>query len=111
MLIGIRQIWGLFCNLYLLTYQPYLTLQQLKQRGDKSQVVLIGLTGLSPFIAYSLARLILDIRWYGEWRLNVGVVFGITVLVELFILGYLGYWAGKVLKNNRQDRFTKGYYE
>ena len=26
-LISVRQIWGLLCNLYLLSYQPYLTLK------------------------------------------------------------------------------------
>ena len=97
-LILVRQIWGLLCNLYLLTYQPYLTLRNIRVRHDKSQILLLLLVAFSPFFSYILARLILDIRWYGEWRLSVGAIFEVTILIELVVLGYLGYWTGQVYK-------------
>lgn len=106
-LIAIRQFWGLLCNLYLLTYQPFLTLRTIRATHDKSQFLLIGAVTLSPFFAYLSARLILDIRWYGEWRLSVGAVFGLTLLIEIILLGYLGYWTGIVLKKNHKDQFLK----
>ena len=106
-LIGIRQIWGLLCNLYLLTYQPFLTLRTIRARHDKSQFLMIGMTALSPFLAYLMARLILDIHWYGEWRLSVGAIFEVTILVEILLLGYLGYWTGQVLKKNHKDQFVE----
>jgi hypothetical protein len=104
-LVGIRELWGLGCNLYLLTYQPFLTLRTIRAKRDKSQSLLVGMVAISPLLAYGLARAVLDILMYGRWMKSVGLIFGLTLLIELLILGYLGYWAGVVIGKNHKDEF------
>ena len=104
-LIGIKELWGLGCNLYLLTYQPFLTLRTIRARRDKSQLLLIALVAISPILAYGMARMILDLVMYGRWLKSVGLIFGLTAAIEILILGYLGYWAGVVIRKNHKDEF------
>ena len=86
------------CNLYLLTYQPFLTLKTIKTKRDKSQTILILLVSISPLLAYGVARAILDLVMYGRWMRSVGAIFGVTLLIEIIILGYLGYWTREVIR-------------
>jgi len=88
----------LMCNLYLLTYQPFLTLKTIKTKRDKSQTILILLVSISPLLAYGVARAILDLVMYGRWMRSVGAIFGVTLLIEIIILGYLGYWTREVIR-------------
>lgn len=105
LLIGIRETWRLLCNLYLLTYQPFLTIRTIRAKKDRSQLFLIGMVAISPLVSYGMARLVLDLVMYGRWLKSVGTVFGVTMLIEILILGYLGYWAGMVIRKNHKDEF------
>lgn len=106
-LLVVREVWGLLCNLYLLIYQPFLTLRTIKANKDKSQTGLIIMVALLPLIAYSVARLITDYLWYGTLLNSVGIVFSTVLLIELFVFGYLFYWTVMVLIKNRKSRFVK----
>ena len=99
LLIIIRQIWKLLCNLYKIIEQPFLTLKTLiiKDR-DKSQIFLLGLITITPAIFYISARFIWDNYKYGFVLNSVGIVFLIISIIEIIILGYLGFWIWKVLK-------------
>lgn len=95
-LAGARQAWGLGCNLYLLTYQPYLTIKTIWEQKDKSQMFLLGMTAVSPALVYGAARILWDKWKYGVVLESVGGVFGIMAVVQIGILGYLGYWVMRV---------------
>jgi len=106
-LIGIRQIWGLLCNLYLLVYQPFLTLRTLKKKKDKSQFVLVSGAAITPMIIYVVARICWDYFKYGRVLTSVGMVFAVTVLIEGLIFSYLLYWTGRVIWKNHNDLFVE----
>lgn len=105
-LIGIREGWKLLCNLYLLTYQPFLTIRTIRAKKDRPQFLLLAMVAVSPFVSYGMARAVLDLMMYGQWRKSVGAVFEMTLLIELLILGYLGYWTGVVIRKNHKDEFV-----
>ncbi|MCL4384069.1 hypothetical protein M1116_01290 [Patescibacteria group bacterium] len=65
------------------------------------------MTAISPAAAYLAARAVLDILWYGQWQYNVGAVFVLTALIEIGILGYLGYWTLEVIRKNHKDQFRE----
>lgn len=97
-LIGIRQMWGLGRNLYLLTYQPYLTLKDIREKRDKSQLVLVSIFVILPAVGYILLRIIWD-RWkYGLVLPSVGSVFVGVAVIEILMLAYVGYWTWRVIK-------------
>lgn len=97
-LIGIRQIWKLLCNLYHMVQEPFLTLKTLIKVKDKSQIFLISLTAIMPVILYITARILWDVYKYGQILNSVGTIFMIITIIELMIFGYLGYWILKVIK-------------
>jgi hypothetical protein len=97
-LIAARQIWKLLCNLYHLVTEPFLTLKLLIRDRDKSQIFLISLIFLMPVIAYFLARIGWDYYRYGLIINGVGMFFLISVVVEIILLMYLGFWVLKVIK-------------
>jgi len=106
-LIGIRQIWGLLCNLYLLIYQPFLTLRTIKGKRDKSQFVLVSGAAIMPVVIYVIARMCWDYFRYGRILEGVGIVFAMTVLTEGLIFSYLLYWTGRVIWKNHNDLFVE----
>lgn len=97
-LIGIRQGYFLGRNLYELLREPYLTLKELKESRDKSQIFLISLTALSPLIWYLILRIIYDLIKHGRLILVTGAVFELVVAIEILIFLYLIYWVLRVLK-------------
>lgn len=99
-LISVRQIWKLLCNLYHMVEEPFLTFKKLivKDR-DKSQMFLVGLFFLMPFIAYFMARVIWDHYRFGTVINGVGMFFLITGVAEVFLLTYLIYWILKVTRS------------
>lgn len=105
-LIGIRQIWGLLCNLYLLAYQPFLTLKTIKEKRDKSQFVLVSGAAIMPVIIYGGARICWDYFRYGRILEGVGMVFAITVLIQGLVFSYLLYWVVRVIWKNHSDIFV-----
>lgn len=106
-LIGVRQIWGVLCNLYLLTYQPYLTLKTIRAKKDKSQFVLVSSAAVLPAIVYVGLRIIWD-RWrYGRILPSVGEIFWGVTIIEIIVLGYLGYWTLQVIRKNNIDSFKE----
>lgn len=105
-LIGIRQAWGLLCNLYLLGYQPFLTLRTIKGKRDKSQFVLVSGVAIMPVIVYVIARICWDYFRYGRILEGVGVVFTVMVLIEGLIFSYLLYWTMRVIRKNHTDLFV-----
>ena len=106
-LIAVRQIWGWLCNLYLLTYQPFLTIRTLKAKKDKSQIFLLAVTALMPVAIYLSARLVWDMYKYGRILTSVGEVFLAMTIIEILIFGYLGYWVIEVFRKNHIDSFEE----
>lgn len=100
-LIGARQTYFLGRNWYLLTYQPYLTLKELWDKRDKSQILLMTITALTPAIVYIVARITWDLVKYHRLLFATGNVFWAAVLIQATVLAYLGYWVLKVLKNEK----------
>ena len=98
-LIGARQFYFLGRNWYLLTYQPYLTLKEIWEKRDKSQMFLMAVTALSPAIVYVIARIIWDLVKYHRLLMMTGRVFMAAVAIQTLVLLYLGYWMFKVIKN------------
>ena len=97
-LIAARQIWKLLCNLYHLISEPFLTLKRLIKERDKSQFFLIGLVFLMPIISYFLARIVWDYYRYGLIVKDVGMFFSVSLMVEIILLMYLGFWILRVMK-------------
>lgn len=97
-LIAIRQIWKLLCNLYHLLTDPFLTLKDLWQTKDKSQIFLISLTFISPIVVYVLARIVWDYYRYKLIVNDVGMFFKIVIFLELAIFLYMSYWITKLCK-------------
>lgn len=95
-LIGVKETWKLICHLYLMTYQPFLTLKLIKTKKDKSQLLLISATAMSPFLIYSMARIVFDYLRYGEILYSIGPVFLSITAIELLIFLFLGYWTIRV---------------
>ena len=98
-LIAARQIWKLFCNLYHLVTDPFVTLKLLIKDRDKSQIFLIGMIFLMPIIAYFLARIGWDYYRYGLIIDGVGVFFTMAIIIQVGLFLYLGFWVLKVVKN------------
>lgn len=97
-LITVRQVWKLFCNLYHMIEEPFLTFKKLivKDR-DKSQIFLIIIFFLMPILAYFTARIIWDYYRFGVIVNDVGIFFSIVSIIEFFLLAYLGYWIIRVM--------------
>lgn len=85
-------------NWYLLWREPYATLKEIKEEGDKSQMFLVSVTSLSPFWVYMLMRLVWDLSQHGRLLVVTGKVFEVMGIIQLGLLAYLGYWSYKVLK-------------
>jgi hypothetical protein len=99
--VGLRQLWKLGSNIYLLAYQPYLTLKNLKENRDKSQIFLLLLTALLPLILYVITRVAWDYYRFGKIIWALGPVFvGITGL-EFLIWSFLSYWVFRVMRNGK----------
>ncbi len=98
-LIAARQGWKFLCNLYLLSYQPFLTIRNLIEEKDKLQLFLLLLLAISPGTIYILARVVWDTYRYGGVLTSVGVVFLVMLIAQCSVFGYLGYWFWKVMKN------------
>lgn len=97
-LIGIRQGYKLSRNCYELIYQPEITIRELVDDFDKSQMFLLIMTALTPLFIYLILRVIWDLIAYG----NIAAVFGMglnfVLFLEALIFIYLGYFVVKVLK-------------
>ena len=98
-LLSVRQGYFLGRNLYELLREPYLTLKELREKKDKSQIFLISLTALTPLFWYMIARVIYDLIRHGSLIMITGKGFQIALLVQGLILLYLGYWTIKVLRS------------
>lgn len=96
-LIGVRQgyFWGR--NLYQILREPYLTLKELKDSKDKSQIFLIIATALSPLFLYIFLRIIYDLWRYKSLVLITGPVFTAMIVIEVIIFSYLFFWTVRVL--------------
>jgi hypothetical protein len=81
-----------------MAYQPYLTLKEIWDKKDKSQMFLMSVSALSPAIIYIFARIIWDLMKYHRLLLVTGNVFTLAVIVQTVVLAYLGYWFLQVLK-------------
>lgn len=100
-LIGIKETWGILCNTYLMSYQPYLTLKILIGKRDKSQLILLSLVAVSPMVIYIAARLIWDYWKYGDILQSVGLVFLLTVTLQVVIVLFFIYWLWRVWREQR----------
>jgi hypothetical protein len=98
-LITIRQSWKLICNLYYIIREPFLALKKLIIKDkDKSQIFLVGLMAIMPAIFYISARIVWDNYNYGYIPASVGKIFLIIFIIEIIILGYLGFWIWKIFR-------------
>lgn len=97
-LILVRQIYKLGRNCYELIYQPEITIAELVDDFDKSQMLLLVLTALIPLFAYLILRIAWDLIKYG----NIAALFGnglnFVLFLEALIFVYLGFFVVKVLR-------------
>lgn len=98
LLIAIRQIYKLGRNCYELFYLPEITLRELIDDFDKSQMLLLVLTALTPLILYVILRVIWDLIVYGNIAAIFGLGLNIVLFIEAVIFAYLGFYLVKVLK-------------
>jgi hypothetical protein len=98
-LITTRQLYFLGRNWYLMTYEPYLTIKEIWEKRDKSQIFLIFLSALTPIMVYVVARIIYDLIKYNQLLFMTGKVFEYMVVIQILIIGYLGYWIVKVIRD------------
>ena len=101
-LIAARQLYFLGRNLYHLATQPYLTLKQIIDKGDKSQTFLIVVTAMIPTWGYVAARVVYDLAKYGRILWLTGNLFQIALVIQIATMGYLVFWTVKVLKGRNQ---------
>jgi len=87
-------------NIYNLYYRPYLTLKKIRDDEDKSQILLICLTALTPLFIYVILRIVYDLLKYGRIFLVTGNVFIAAIGIQAILLGYLTYWTLMVLKKS-----------
>lgn len=99
-LICVRQVYFLGRNIYNLYYRPYLTLKKIKDEEDKSQILLISLTALTPLYFYVILRVTYDLLKYGRIVLVTGNVFTAAIGIQAILLGYLLYWTLMVLRKS-----------
>ena len=99
-LIGVRQGFFLGRNIYELYYQPYLTIKEIIDKRDKSQIFLVAVAAITPTIAYILARIVWDLAKYHQILPMTGRVFLLAAGIQAAVLVYLGYWTLEVLKKN-----------
>ena len=85
-------------NWYQLIREPYLTIKDLKESRDKSQIFLVSLTALSPLFLYVVLRIIYDLIRYHSLVIVTGEVFKLAILIQTLVLFYLGYWVVRVFK-------------
>lgn len=97
-LISLRQGYFLGRNWYELMREPYLTIKDLKESRDKSQIFLISVSAFTPLLVYLLARIIYDLIRYHSLLIVTGGVFKVALLIQGLILLYLGYWVIKVFQ-------------
>lgn len=105
-LLIIRQIWSTACNIYLLIYEPFITLKRIKEKKDKSQIFILLVIALSPILFYILARLVSDWLIYQKILPSVGIVFFVTIFTQVIVLLYLFYWTITVLFRSKRDYLT-----
>jgi len=101
LLIGVRQIYFLGRNWYSLWYNPFLTIKEIKDKRDKSQIFLLGLTALTPAFIYILGRIIWDFVKYQRLLMMTGRVFWVAGGIQTVVLIYLGYWTLQVIKKDK----------
>jgi len=100
-LIGTRQLYFLGRNIYELYYQPYLTLKEIWDKKDKSQMILLAGAAITPAIFYIIARIIWDLVKYHRLLLVTGNVFVVAAVIQMAVLVYLGYWMLEVMKKSK----------
>lgn len=99
-LISVRQGYFLGRNWYELMREPFLTIKDLKESRDKSQIFLISLTALTPLFIYVVARIIYDLIKYHSLLILTGNVFKMAMLFQGLVLAYLSYWTIKVFQED-----------
>ena len=97
-LISVRQGYFLGRNWYELMREPYITIKDLKERRDKSQIFLISVSAFTPLFVYLIARIIYDLIKYHSLLIVTGEIFKLAILVQGLVLIYLGYWIIKVFQ-------------
>ncbi|HOZ80751.1 MAG TPA: hypothetical protein PK370_00840 [Candidatus Woesebacteria bacterium] len=85
-------------NWYLIFREPYLTLKAIKDKGDKSQFLLVSASALAPIWIYIAARVIYDLWKYQKMIWITGRTFLVIGIIQLLILGYLAYWTLRVIR-------------
>lgn len=94
----IRQTYKLGRNFYQLFYQPEITLRELIEGQDKSQIFLLIMTASIPLFLYLICRVIWDLIKYGNVLVIFGTGLNLVLIVEALIFAYLGYFVVKVLR-------------
>lgn len=97
-LVGIRQGYFLGRNWYELMREPYLTIKELKESRDKSQIFLISMTAFTPLFVYVFLRIIYDLIKYHSLLIVTGEVFKLAIVFQGAVLIYLSYWIVKVFQ-------------
>ena len=84
-----------------MAYQPYLTIKDLWNKRDKSQILLMTISALAPAIIYTIGRIVWDILNYHRLLFVTGNVFVLAVIIQTAVLMYMGYWVLKVLRDEK----------
>ena len=98
-LVAIREVWGLGCNLYLMTYQPRVVWKNLLEKKNRWQLRLVGGAAIWPTIGYLVARIGYDKVKYGFIQPGYGKVFWTAVGVQVLVGWFWGYWFYRTIKN------------
>jgi len=96
LLIGVRQGYKLSRNCYELFYEPEITIRELVDDCDKSQIFLIFLTALTPLFLYLIFRVILDLVKFGNIAAIYGTGLNFVLFLQSLIFIYFGYFILKV---------------
>lgn len=105
-LLGIREIYLFFRNLYGLVCHPFLTVKRIKKDKDFSQGILIfGLPGYFWFgtiLFLAFLRFLIGIKGDLGWIAQSSFV--LITLVASFGFFYLFYWFSKTLEIFRKEK-------
>jgi len=84
-------------NLYHLAVEPKTAIRDILQKKDKSEILALLAVLTLPCWGYMVARIGWDGARYGVMMPRTGWVFQICLLLQLLIIGYLGWglWRGR----------------
>lgn len=103
-LLGIRQGYKLLANWYQIYRQPEITIREIRDDFDKSQIFLLAITAFGPLGAYVIARILWDLIKYREIIWLTGKGFELTMVIQGIILSYFFYWIIRIYREDKNGK-------